>query len=260
MKKLSSILSVPFATRRSSPAQHCRQCLPFQQESARIPAMDKTVKIRALSDDASSVASQSNLAENHNKSIELANKNAQLEEERKLSLEQLKIIEQLRESLRQEQAKMAEMAKKTAGVDANELAVKDAQLEEEKSRSLENLKTIVQLRESLKQEQAKTAEMTKNKAEQDAKLKDLAVLEASELAKKNAQIEEAKNKSLEHLKTIEQLRNSLKQEQAIASEMVDKAANLDAKTKELTSLEAKVKELTEALGKISSIAAAVEAD
>jgi len=221
--------------------------------------MDKTVKIRAFSDDAKSVAPQSNLTDDHNKSIELANKNAQLEEERKLSLEQLKIIEQLRESLKQEQAKMAEMAKKTAGMDANELAVKDAQLEEEKSRSLENLKMIVQLRESLKQEQAKTAEMAKNKAEQDAKLKDLAVLEASELAKKNAQIEDVKSKSLEYLNTIDQLKESLKQEQAKAAGMVDKTAELEVKTKELALLEAKVTELTEALGKISSIAATVKA-
>lgn len=90
-----------------------------------------------------------------------------------------------------------------------------------------------------------------------------------ELAKKNAQLEEVKGKLLEHLKTIEQLRESLKQEQAKTAEMANMAVGLEAKVKELseqetkvkkvTELEAKVKELTEALGKISGIAAAGKA-
>ena len=102
---------------------------------------------------------------------------------------------------------------------------------------------------------------------------------ALELAKKNALIAEEKNKLLEHLKTIEQLRESLKQEQARTAEMAEKALMFEAKVKELTALEAKlknsteleakvkkmaeleakVKELTEALGKISGIASAGKA-
>lgn len=88
---------------------------------------------------------------------------------------------------------------------------------------------------------------------------------ALELVKKTAQFEEEKKKSLEHLKTIEQLQASLKQEQANATEMAKKIAGLEAKVKELSgletkakelaALEAKVKELTEVLGKISGIAA-----
>jgi len=89
---------------------------------------------------------------------------------------------------------------------------------------------------------------------------------ALEHAKKNALIAEEKSKLIEHLKTIEQLRESLKQEQSKAAEMAEKAVGLEAKVKELSGqesnakkmadLEAKVKELTEALGKISGIASA----
>lgn len=89
---------------------------------------------------------------------------------------------------------------------------------------------------------------------------------ALELVKKTAQLEEEKRKSLEHLKTIEQLRESLKQEQAKTTEMAKKMAVLEAKVKELSGLEtkakklaemeAKVNELTGMLGKISGIAVA----
>ncbi len=92
---------------------------------------------------------------------------------------------------------------------------------------------------------------------------------ALELAKKNALIAEEKNKLLEHLKTIEQLQESLKQEQAKSAGMAEKAVMLETKVKELSELEsnakklaeleAKVKELTDALGKISGIAAAGKA-
>jgi hypothetical protein len=85
-----------------------------------------------------------------------------------------------------------------------------------------------------------------------------------EFVKKNARLEEENKKLLEHLKTIEQLRESLKQEQAKAAEMAKKMAALEAKTqnsseleaqvKKSAELEAKVKELTEVLGKISGIA------
>ena len=159
---------------------------------------------------------------------------------------------------------------------ALELAMKDAQIEEEKSRALEHLKTVVQLRESLKQEQVKTAEMVRKMAEHEAKANELAGLDVNELAKKNAQLEEEKNKSLEHLKTIDQLGESLKQEQAKTVEMVSNMAVLEARVKELSGLEiklkemaglenkareaamleAKVKGLTEVLGKIAAIAAA----
>jgi len=171
--------------------------------------MEKTVKIRAYPDDAKSNASQGDLADDQNISLELAKKNAQIEEE--------------------------------------------------KSRSHEYLKTIVQLRESLKQEQAKTAEMTQKMAEQEAKVKELAALEANELARKSAQREEEKKKSLDLMKTIEQLRESLRQEQAKTAGMADKTAEQETKAGASAVLEAKVKELTAALSKIAAIAAAGKA-
>jgi hypothetical protein len=91
-----------------------------------------------------------------------------------------------------------------------------------------------------------------------------------ELVKKNARLEEENKKLLEHVKTIEQLRDSLKQEQAKTVEMANMAVGLEDKLKELdgleakikkvAELEAKVKELTETLNKISNIAAAGQAD
>jgi methyl-accepting chemotaxis protein len=93
---------------------------------------------------------------------------------------------------------------------------------------------------------------------------------ALELVKRNAQLQEEKNKSLELQMIIEQLRENLKQEQAKTSEMAEKAVILGGKVKELAEqgtqvkkvaeLEAKVKELTEALGMISGIAASGKAD
>lgn len=139
---------------------------------------------------------------------------------------------------------------------ALELAMKDAQIEEERSRSLEHLKTIVQLRESLKQEQAKAAEAAKKVAEMEGKLKGSSEQEANELAKKTAQLEEEKSRSVEYMRMIEQLRESLKQEQSGAAAMADKLAILEAKVGDIATLEARVRELTDALGKIAAIAAA----
>ena len=160
-----------------------------------------------------------------------------------------------------------------------ELAMKDAQIEEEKSRAFEHLKTIVQLRESLKQEQAKTAEMARKIDAHDARIKELSDLDANALARKHALLEEEQKKSLEHLQTIAQLRESLKQEQAKTPEMANRVVVLEARVRELSGLETKLKELaelenkaqeaatleakvnglTEALGKIAAIAAAGKA-
>ena len=88
---------------------------------------------------------------------------------------------------------------------------------------------------------------------------------ALELVKRTAQLQQEKNKSLELQKTIEQLRESIKLEQARADEIAEKAIKLEARVQELSGkesnvkkvveLEAKVKELTEVLRKISGIAA-----
>lgn len=132
---------------------------------------------------------------------------------------------------------------------ALELEKKTALLEEERSKSLDLLKTIVQLRESLKQEEARTADL-------EAKLNKLATEEESQLARKSAQLEEEKKMSLEYMRTIEQLRESIKQDQTKSAEMVNKFDELEAKTKALAEMESKVKELTGVLGMVSRIATA----
>ncbi len=89
---------------------------------------------------------------------------------------------------------------------------------------------------------------------------------AFELAKKTAQLQEEKKKSVEHLKMIESLQDIIKQEQARSAELAKTVASLEAKLKELSGpgsnvqkiaeLEATVKELSGVIGEISMIAAA----
>lgn len=74
---------------------------------------------------------------------------------------------------------------------------------------------------------------------------------ALDLIKRGVQLEEMKGVVQEHLQTIEQLRQSLKQEK-------EKVAELEVKDAARVALEAKVKELTEVLSKISDIAAAAK--
>jgi DNA repair ATPase RecN len=131
----------------------------------------------------------------------------------------------------------------------NELEKKTALLEEEREKSVELLKTIVQLRESLKQEQTRAAEL-------DAKLNKLADVEENQLVKKNAQLEEEKKLSLEYMRTIEQLRDSIKQDQEKSAAMVSKFDELEAKTKEVAELKAQVKELSGVLAMISRVSTA----
>jgi hypothetical protein len=90
----------------------------------------------------------------------------------------------------------------------------------------------------------------------EAKINKLAAVEESHLVKKSAQLEEEKKLSLEYMRTIEQLRESIKQDQVKSAEMVNKFDELEAKTKELAELKAQVKDLTGVLGMISRIAAA----
>lgn len=130
-----------------------------------------------------------------------------------------------------------------------ELAKVNAQLEEEKKKSSEYSKTIEQLRESLKLEQTRTADMVRKKTDLEAKVKELSTPDNSELARKSAQLEEEQGKSLEHMRTIVQLRESLKQEQARSDQMAKKAFEQ----------EAKAKELADVLDQISSVASAAKA-
>lgn len=82
---------------------------------------------------------------------------------------------------------------------------------------------------------------------------------ALELVKRAAQLQEEKNKSLEYLKTIGLLQESLRLEQAKAVEMAKSVAGMEAQLKELSTretnfkkveeLEARVKELSEVLNR-----------
>lgn len=126
---------------------------------------------------------------------------------------------------------------------ALELEKKTVLLEEERNKSMDLLKTIVQLRESLKQETAKIAEL-------EAKLNEVTTEEGSQLASKTAQLEEERKLSLEYMRTIEQLREKIKQDQAKSAEMVNKFDELEAKTKALSEIREKVKELNGVLGRI----------
>lgn len=141
-----------------------------------------------------------------------------------------------------------------------ELAKKTALLEEERSKSLELLKTIVQLRESLKQEQVKTSEIVRKAGDLEAQAKEFAAADANELASKTAQLEEEKKQSLDFMRRIEQLKESLKQEQAKKTDVVDKTAELEAKTKEVAVLEEKLNNLSAVLNTISRIAATGKLD
>ncbi len=76
--------------------------------------MDRTVKIPAYTGEAKQGAPQDNLTKEQKLALELATKSSQLEEEKSKSLEQLKTIESLRESLTQEQAKAAELSRNAA--------------------------------------------------------------------------------------------------------------------------------------------------
>ncbi len=138
---------------------------------------------------------------------------------------------------------------------AQKLQQVTAQLEDEKDKSLELLKTIVQLRESLKQEQVKTSDIVRKAAELEAKAKEAASSMTNELARKSAQLEDEKKRTAEQAKALEQLRESIKQEQARNADASNLPAKLEAKTKEVAALEAKVKEMSAVLGKIASMAA-----
>jgi dsDNA-specific endonuclease/ATPase MutS2 len=136
-------------------------------------------------------------------------------------------------------------------VEENQLVKKNIQLEGEKKKSLEYMRMIEQLRESTRQEQEKSAEMARKMAEQQAQLNKLTTVEESLLARKNAQLEEEKQKLIEYMKMIEQLRENVRQDQEKKIEMDNKLAVLEAKVKELSVVLAKISSLATG-GKLDS--------
>jgi chromosome segregation ATPase len=229
--------------------------LRINPELTKMADMDKTFKLRAFTDAAKNDVEKSNVAD-ENKAQQLARKDALLlAEERSKSLDLLKTIVQLRESLKQEQAKTAELQarlNKLDEVEESQLVKKNIQLEDEKKKSLEYMRMIEQLRESTRQEQEKSTEMVRKMAEQQAQLNKLSTVEESQLARKNAQLEEEKQKLIEYMKMIEQLRENVRQDQEKKIEMANKLAVLETKVKELSVVLAKISSLATG-GKLDSI-------
>ncbi len=79
--------------------------------------MDRTVKIPAYTGEAKPVAAQDNLTKEQKLTLELATRNAQLEEEKAKAQEHVKTIEQLREALNREQSSAATLATKVANLE-----------------------------------------------------------------------------------------------------------------------------------------------
>jgi phage-related minor tail protein len=159
----------------------------------------------------------------------------------------LKTIVHLRESLKQEQERATLLETrliKLDTVEGNQLARKNAQLEEEKKLSLEYMRTIEQLRATLKQEQEQSVEVQRKKIELEAKVNKLDEVEENQLAKKNVLLEEEKKKSTDYAQLVDQLRESIKQDQTKMAGMV----------KHTDELEDKVKDLSVVLSKIASLA------
>jgi hypothetical protein len=209
--------------------------------------MDKTLKLRAYQDAENKKASESKQGKENNLVAELEKKSALLEEEKSKSLDLLKTIVQLRESLKHEQERAAVLETRLTKLDTvegNQLAKKNAQLEEEKKLSLEYMRTIEQLRATLKQEQEQSVEVQRKKIELEAKVNKLDEVEENQLAKKNALLEDEKKKSTEYAQLVDQLRESIKQDQT-------KMAGLLKHSEEL---EDKVKDLSVVLSKIASLA------
>jgi hypothetical protein len=208
--------------------------------------MEKTLKLRAYQDAEKNKAPQDNQAKERNVVNELEKKSALLEEEKNKSLDLLKTIVHLRESLKQEQAKAAVLEAKVIKLDSveeNQLAKKSAQLEEEKKLSLEYMRTIEQLRANLKQELEKSSEMLTKMAAMEVKVNKLDSVEENQLARKNAQLEEEKKKSLEYAQLIDQLRENIKQDQEKTSKLVKHSAELEDKVKELSVVLSKIANL-----------------
>lgn len=78
---------------------------------------ETTVKIQSYAGAVERAAPQDNLTEEQNNALELVKRSAQLEEEKKKSLEHLQTIDRLQDSLKQEQSRNAEMAKKMAALE-----------------------------------------------------------------------------------------------------------------------------------------------
>ncbi|MDO8990800.1 MAG: hypothetical protein Q7U91_14340 [Sideroxyarcus sp.] len=208
--------------------------------------MDKTLKLRAYQEPAKNNTPPDKQARERDIGLELEKKSALLEEEKAKTLDLLKTIVQLRENLKQEQAKSAVLEARLIKLDTveeNQLVKKNALLEEEKKLSLEYMRTIEQLRASLKQEQEKAAAAQATAAEMEAKVNKLDAVEESQLARKNEQLEDEKKKSFEYAQLLDQLRETIKQDREKMDDIVKQSAEMEAKAKDLSVVLSKIASL-----------------
>lgn len=207
--------------------------------------MDKTLKLRAYQDAENKKDSESKQKE-RDVALELEKKSALLQEEKSKTLDLLKTIVQLRESLKQEQDRASILEARLIKLDTveeNQLAKKNAQLEEEKKLSLEYMRTIEQLKATLKQEQEKSEEAQKKKTELEAKVNKLDEVEENQLVKKNAQLEEEKKRSSEYAQLVDQLRESIRQDQAKMAGLLKQAEEFENKIKDMSVILSKIASL-----------------
>lgn len=115
--------------------------------------VDKTtIKTRAYPDGTKSAAVQNNLTPDQEKSLEFVKKNARLEEENKKLLEQLATVDQLQASLRQEQAKTAETAKKIVGLESKIKELAELEAKAQNTSELEaKVKKVAELEVKVKE-------------------------------------------------------------------------------------------------------------
>ncbi len=117
--------------------------------------LEKTIKIRAFSPNAMNDISQNKPAEESKPTLEFTKPGAPVEGEPSKFIEFAKVIEQLGKSLKDEQGKSAELAKKLATLEEEQaksakLAQRINELEEEQKKSLEAAKKSVELEAQLK--------------------------------------------------------------------------------------------------------------
>lgn len=137
--------------------------------------MDKTIKIRAFSPDAKNDISQNKPKEDQKTTLEFARPAAPVEEEPSKFVEFAKVIEQLGKSLKDEQAKSAELTRKLGTLEAEQaksakLEKQVSELEEDQKKSLESSRKMAELESQIK-ELAEALEKIANIAGASANLK-----------------------------------------------------------------------------------------
>ena len=177
-------------------------------------SMDKTVKLAAYSADAKEESTPVNATQDKKLAEELAGKINQLEEEKSRSLANLNVIGQLGESLKQEQAKSAELTKRISGLEDNQNKLIDtskklmdrqeAKLAEQQSQLAEQQATMTAQQAKVTEQQAKIAGLETQLAAQEAKLAGLQSSNSEQESKFSNQAARIKTlvEALEKISTI----------------------------------------------------------